>query len=83
MGYFVYILFSPSVNKYYVGHTEDLERRLQQHNTGRNKSTKGGMPWELKHTEEYPTNAEANRRELAIKARKSRKYIEGLIGSAG
>ncbi|MGM0946474.1 MAG: GIY-YIG nuclease family protein [Bacteroidota bacterium] len=32
--YFVYILFSPKTNKYYVGSTDNLESRLKHHNAG-------------------------------------------------
>ncbi|WP_240676268.1 GIY-YIG nuclease family protein [Botryobacter ruber] len=77
------MLFSEKTNRYYVGSTEDLPRRLGQHNSGRNKSTKAGMPWLLKHTEEFPTSVAARQRESEIKRKKSRKYIERLISSAG
>ena len=79
----VYIIFSEKTNKYYVGHTENLEDRLERHNAGRNLATKAGAPWILKYTEEFPTKAEASKREAAIKKKKSRKYIEQLISAAG
>jgi putative endonuclease len=41
--YFTYILFSASLNQYYVGSTDNLERRLNDHNTGRSKHTSKGM----------------------------------------
>ncbi|MBL7014472.1 MAG: GIY-YIG nuclease family protein, partial [Candidatus Marinimicrobia bacterium] len=34
MKYFVYVLYSESSDQYYVGHTEDIDRRLNQHNSG-------------------------------------------------
>jgi len=37
--HFVYVIFSESLNRYYVGHTEDLEHRLEQHNSGLSKYT--------------------------------------------
>jgi len=77
---FVYILYSPKLNKYYVGACTDLERRLYEHNIGHSKFTSTGLPWVLKYTDEYPTLTEAKKRELEIKKMKSRKYIEGLIG---
>jgi putative endonuclease len=55
---------------------------LLQHNSGRNKSTKGGIPWVLKYEEKYGTNQEARIRESYIKKMKSRKYLEQLIISA-
>ena len=81
MGYKVYILYSASLDRYYTGSCEDINVRIAQHNTGRNKSTQSGVPWEIKYTEEYATRSEALAREMEIKKKKSRKYIEWLISS--
>lgn len=56
--YFTYILYSRRLNKYYVGHTNNLERRLLYHNSGYNKSTKSGLPWELVYKEGYESKEE-------------------------
>ncbi|MFD2561033.1 GIY-YIG nuclease family protein [Aquimarina rubra] len=68
--FIVYILFSESLNKYYIGHTANLEDRLKRHNQGRSKSTKPGMPWKIIYTEEYQTKSEAYQREMEIKKKK-------------
>lgn len=81
MGFYTYILYSVKLDKYYVGSCEDMDTRIQQHNAGRNKSTKPGLPWTIKYLEEYSTRAEAVSRETEIKNKKSRKYIEWLISS--
>ena len=82
--FFVYILYSPSLDKYYVGHTGDtLEERIRRHNTNHSGFTGGKGDWILKYKEEFPTKAEAYKRESAIKKRKSRKYIEKLLSSPG
>lgn len=78
-----YILFSTKLNKYYVGSTSDLDRRLIDHNRGKEKFTSTGMPWVLLYAEPFEELAMARRRELEIKKKKSRKYIESLISSAG
>ncbi|MDX2001405.1 MAG: GIY-YIG nuclease family protein [Chitinophagales bacterium] len=83
MAYWCYILYSTTCDRYYVGSCTDLETRLGQHNSGRNKSTKGGEPWELKYQETFADRPSAVRRELEIKSKKSRRYIEYLISSAG
>ena len=83
MPFYCYILYSDKTDKYYVGQTEDIQNRLTQHNSGRNKSTKSGLPWVVKYTEEFLTKAEAAKREIEIKNKKSRKYIEWLISLAG
>ena len=78
-----YILYSAKLNKYYVGSTSDMERRLNDHNRGKEKFTRTGVPWELVYTETFEELATARRRELDIKKKKSRKYIETLISSFG
>ncbi len=83
MSYATYILYSAKLDKYYTGSCEDINVRITQHNTGRNTSTKAGVPWEIKYIEEYNTRSEAQSRELEIKKKKSRKYIEWLISSVG
>jgi putative endonuclease len=81
MSAYLYILYSEKTDRYYVGSADDVEARLKHHNAGSTPSTKAGAPlWELKYTEEYPTRSDARKREYAIKRKKSRKYIEWLIG---
>jgi len=77
--YYTYILYSKKTNRFYVGHTNDLDRRMKYHNSGYNTSTKSGVPWEIVYVEEYKSKQEAFHREQEIKKKKSRKYIEGLI----
>ncbi|MBC5775469.1 GIY-YIG nuclease family protein [Pontibacter sp. KCTC 32443] len=83
MAFYTYILYSETIDRYYVGSCQDLDVRLTQHNTGRSKSTKAGSPWQLKYKDTFATRAEAQSRENEIKKKKSRKYIEWLISSAG
>jgi putative endonuclease len=80
--YYVYILYSPSADRYYIGQTENLDHRLQAHSRGSVTSTKAYAPWQLKYCEIYPTRADAMRREREIKSRKSRQFIEALIAQA-
>ena len=68
--FFVYILFSISLKKYYIGHTENIENRLKRHNNGLVKSTKNGKPWQLVIVENYKTKNEAYIREMQIKSYK-------------
>ena len=76
-----YILYSLKLNKYYVGSTTDIERRLEEHNRGKEKFTKTGLPWRLVYKEEFGELRQARQREYYIKKMKSRKFIEDLIGS--
>ncbi|HLK31196.1 MAG TPA: GIY-YIG nuclease family protein [Puia sp.] len=83
MSFKMYILYSAKIDRYYIGSCEDINIRILQHNSGRNKSTKSGVPWEIKYIEEFQSRAEAQSREIQIKKKKSRKYIEWLISSVG
>lgn len=80
MEYYVYILYSKKCDKYYVGHSDNVKRRLDEHNSGRGgKYTKRCKPWELVYNETHEDKILAVNREMEIKAKKSRKYIEKLI----
>jgi len=79
MAYFVYIIKSQKDGTYYVGSTQNVEERLTRHNQGRSRYTKSKIPWKLIYYEEHPDKTHALKRENAIKNRKSRDYIEGLI----
>lgn len=81
--YCTYIIYSQKLNKYYIGNTEDVKLRLERHNAGWSKFTSQADDWELKYYEEYGGKAEAAKRELEIKRKKSRKYIEWLITAGG
>ncbi|MGH9708009.1 MAG: GIY-YIG nuclease family protein [Candidatus Acidiferrales bacterium] len=75
----LYILRSESSGRYYVGSTNDLDRRLSEHNRSHSLATRGRGPWSLVHQERFPTLLEARRRELEIKKWKSAKAISLLI----
>lgn len=77
--YYVYILYSPQLDRYYIGQTYSLETRLSRHKLGTTRYTKRADDWELYYQESFSTRAEAMAREREIKARKSRKYIQSLI----
>jgi len=80
--FFVYIIYSPSKDRYYVGQTQDLEKRLQDHCNSRSGFTKSVKDWKLVYFEEFETRSESVQREVEIKKKKSRKYIEYLIAKA-
>ena len=83
MAFTVYILFSPSKNRYYVGYTGDvIEERLRKHNSNHKGFTGSIGDWELKYIELYTTKEEAMKRERQIKNWKSRVLIEKLINGS-
>jgi len=79
MSYYVYILQSELDGSYYVGSTQDIEARLERHNQGRSKYTKPKRPWCLVYQENYPDRSSAAKRELQIKNRRSRRFIEKIV----
>jgi putative endonuclease len=79
MKFTFYILYSASKDKFYTGHTDKLERRIDEHNTGSNKSTKSGRPWEIVYRRDFQTRAEAAKMESKLKRMKSKKYILWFI----
>ncbi|MFI5152269.1 MAG: GIY-YIG nuclease family protein [Chitinophagales bacterium] len=77
--WFVYIIHSQSLDRYYIGETDDVETRLRKHRA-RHRGYKWSMPdWELKLLEAFTTKKEARIREKQLKNWKNRKRIEELI----
>ncbi len=77
----VYILYSQKLDKYYTGYTCDvLEKRILKHNSNHKGFTGGKGDWVLVYQEEFEGQSLAMAREKEIKRKKSRKYIEWLIG---
>lgn len=81
MPYFTYIIKSKIADKYYIGETDNLERRLKLHNDGNSISTKAYIPWELVYFEKFDTKSDALKREKQLKKMKSKKYLEWLISN--
>jgi putative endonuclease len=79
MGFQVYIIYSATLDKYYVGQTENVKQRLEQHNSGVSKFTSSAKDWEIKYLEAFGSREAALKREKEIKNKKSRKYIQWLI----
>ena len=73
--FYTYIIESQCNGKWYYGHTENIERRVKDHNEGLNKSTKNRGPWLLIFARSFETKIEANRFELKLKKLKNKDYI--------
>jgi putative endonuclease len=78
--YIAYIIKSLKVNRYYIGSTENIERRLSYHNSGKVKSIKAYKPWMIVYTERFETKSEALKREKQIKSYKSGDAFKKLLG---
>lgn len=81
--YWTYVLRSLHNGRYYVGSTDDKDKRLERHNNGYVKSTKPYRPWEIAYSEPYDSRAKAFLREKEIKSWKKRNRIEKLITAHG
>jgi len=64
----VYAIQSEVDKRIYVGFTEDLTRRLKEHNSGKTISTKGYRPWKLFYTEVLENRFAAREREKYLKS---------------
>jgi putative endonuclease len=78
--YFVYILWSASARKFYIGISEGPAARLMQHNSGVSKWTARHAPWEIVHVERMQDYSEARERELLLKRQKGGTGFYTLTG---
>jgi len=81
--YYVYILKSKKDEDLYVGSTNDLKRRLSEHNAGKIFSTKSRFPFELIYYEAFKAESDARMRESNLKDRghSRRHLLKRLQGS--
>jgi putative endonuclease len=80
MSYYVYIIFSPAVNKYYKGVTQDPHRRVVEHNTNKSRHTANKGPWVIAYLHAFESKRDALIEELRLKRLQVRS-IEKLIQS--
>ncbi len=73
--YYVYVLKSKKDNNFYIGSTNDLERRISEHNSGLVFSTKSRVPFKIVYYEAYESEKDARIREKNLKLR-SRAYAQ-------
>ena len=77
--YTVYVLKSDKDGKLYYGLTRDLERRLQEHNSGNVHSTRSRIPFKVAYFEVVETMESARKRERYFKSGFGRKYIKNKL----
>ncbi len=82
--FYVYALFSSKFNKIYIGQTNNLKKRLYEHNNGLLSTyTKKFKPWEIIYSEVFSTRSEAIKREKQLKSQKGREFIWNIIKAKG
>lgn len=77
----VYILQSLVNERYYIGSTDNLDRRFKEHNDGKSNYTKLTRPFKLVFNQEYPTLEQARRIEYKLKKLKRRDIIEKIVAN--
>jgi putative endonuclease len=80
--YYIYILLSYSSDRYYIGHTADVQKRLQEHNNSSrpDKYTAKYLPWIMVLSFQVsPVRGQAMIVERFIKRQKNRTFIENMI----
>jgi putative endonuclease len=78
--YWCYVIFSSTRQQYYIGVTDDVSRRVQDHNNGISKWTKGKGPWLLEWTKEFTSLSEARKFENLLKRQKGGDGFYQLTG---
>lgn len=77
----VYILKSAVVVKSYVGVTDNIERRLKEHNSGKSYYTKKYTPWNVVYTEKFELFSEARKREKYFKSASGRRQLKKIFAT--
>jgi len=77
--YYVYVLLSLKDKKFYIGFTNDLKKRLKEHNSGNNISTKSRLPLELIYYEGHLSKKDTARREKYFKTTKGKSTLRQML----
>lgn len=81
MYYFTYVLISEKDGKLYTGCTHRLKERVQEHNQGKCRSTKGRGPFKLIYFEACLSEDMAYKREKQLKSGHGKRFLRGRIGA--
>lgn len=76
--YYTYTLRSLIKNYIYVGLTNDVGRRFNEHNKGKEKTTRPYIPFELIHVEIFPTRELARKREKFLKSGVGKEMLKAI-----
>ncbi|HEY1871435.1 MAG TPA: GIY-YIG nuclease family protein [Chitinophagaceae bacterium] len=79
----VYVLQSLKDAAWYTGMAKDPLARLKEHNAGKNRFTKGHMPWKIIYTEQHDSWTEARIREKYLKSNAGKLWLKKCLGGMG
>ena len=74
--HFVYVLRSRKDGEWYIGYSMSVEGRLEEHNSGRNVSTRERRPLELMYYEAYQDKMDALGREIFLKSGSGHRFLK-------
>lgn len=74
--FYVYVIESVNFDEIYIGYTTDLRKRVNEHNSGLNVSTKSYKPWEVIYYEACKNEVDAKRREKYLKTSQGRRLLK-------
>jgi putative endonuclease len=77
--HYIYVLKSLKDNKFYIGYTNDLRKRIELHNAGRVESTKLRKPFDLIYYEASQNREDALKREKYLKTTYGHRYIHNRV----
>jgi len=77
--FYIYLIESLKTGEIYISFTDNLDRRLEEHNQGLNFSTKKDKPWKYVYTEGCTEMTDARRREKYLKSTQGRRMLRKRI----
>ena len=80
--FYVYVIKSLKQTRFYVGLTNNLERRMKEHNSGKTRSTRFYRPWSLVFSEIFESRVDARKREVYLKSGIGKEIIKNWPGSS-
>ena len=79
----VYVIESIKDSTCYTGMAKDAVARLKEHNAGKNRFTKGHMPWRIIYTEQHLSWTEARPREKYLKTYAGKVWLKKFLEQNG
>ena len=80
--YYVYVLLSQKDDNFYIGFSENIQQRLDEHNAGKNRSTRLRRPFKLIYCEGHTSKFDALRREGYFKTNKGKTTLKRILKDA-
>ena len=74
--HYVYVLLSKKDDEFYIGYTNNIKRRIEEHNAKKNFSTKGRTPFILIYLEACLNEEDSKRREKYLKTSQGRRFLK-------